>query len=62
MIVALSTTVLFAIISVVLVRGRRVSMPTALVLWLSGFTAATTGVAGPVNDFLASIVRLVSGH
>ncbi|MFD8695369.1 hypothetical protein [Kitasatospora purpeofusca] len=62
MIVALSTTVLFAIISVVLVRGRRVSMPTALVLWLSGFTAATTGAAGPVNDFLASLVRLASGH
>ncbi|WP_406091472.1 hypothetical protein [Kitasatospora purpeofusca] len=62
MIVALSTTVLFAIISVVLIRGRRVSMPTALVLWMSGFTAATTGVAGPVNDFLTSIVRLVSGH
>ncbi|MFF7454775.1 hypothetical protein [Kitasatospora sp. NPDC008115] len=62
MIVALSTTVLFAIISAVLIRGRRVSLPTALVLWLSGFTAAGTGAAGPVNDFLASLVRLVSGH
>ncbi|MEV0191881.1 hypothetical protein AB0I39_25515 [Kitasatospora purpeofusca] len=62
MIVALSTTVLFAIISIVLIRGRRVSMPTAVVLWLSGFTAAGTGLAGPVNDFLASLVRLVSGH
>ncbi|MFD9692010.1 hypothetical protein ACFWXO_40315 [Kitasatospora sp. NPDC059088] len=62
MIVSISTTVVFAILSVVLIRGRRVSLPTALVLWLSGFTLASTGLADPVNTFLTTLTRIVSGH
>ncbi|MFE2412460.1 hypothetical protein ACFXDE_29340 [Kitasatospora sp. NPDC059408] len=62
MIVSLSITALFAILSAVLIRGRRVSLPTALVLWLSGFTLASTGIAEPVNTALAAVTRIVSGH
>ncbi|WP_030241008.1 hypothetical protein [Streptomyces sp. NRRL S-350] len=62
MIVSLSVTVVFAILSAVLIRGRRVSLPTAVVLWLSGFTLASTGMADPVNNFLAAVTRIVSGH
>ncbi|MET9397778.1 hypothetical protein [Kitasatospora sp. NPDC002965] len=62
MIVTATAATVLAVISALLIRGRRASLPTALVLWLSGFTAATTGVAGPVNDFLTSLVRLISGH
>ncbi|MET8545234.1 hypothetical protein ABZW03_32035 [Kitasatospora sp. NPDC004799] len=62
MIVSLSITVVFAILSAVLIRGRRVSLPTALVLWLSGFTLASTGMADPVNNILATVTRIVSGH
>ncbi|MFJ9605448.1 hypothetical protein ACIRS1_03730 [Kitasatospora sp. NPDC101176] len=62
MIVSLSITALFAILSAVLIRGRRVSLPTAVVLWLSGFTLASTGMADPVNNFLSAVTRIVSGH
>ncbi|GAA3019369.1 hypothetical protein GCM10010519_55950 [Streptomyces lactacystinicus] len=62
MIVSLSITVVFAILSAVLIRGRRVSLPTAIVLWLSGFTVASTGLADPVNTFLTALTRIVSGH
>ncbi|MFJ9441952.1 hypothetical protein ACIRRH_08770 [Kitasatospora sp. NPDC101235] len=62
MIVSLSITIVFAILSAVLIRGRRVSLPTALVLWLSGFTLASTGMADPVNNILATVTRIVSGH
>ncbi|MFF0409904.1 hypothetical protein ACFYUY_05640 [Kitasatospora sp. NPDC004745] len=62
MIVSLSTAVLFAIISVVLIRGRHLSLSAAVVLWLSGFTAASTGISGPVNDALTALVQAVSGH
>ncbi|MFF2662460.1 hypothetical protein ACFVUH_34495 [Kitasatospora sp. NPDC058032] len=62
MIVTVTATTLLAVIAALLIRGRRVSLPTALVLWLSGFTLASTGLAGPVNTFLSSVIRLVSGH
>ncbi|CAN3980471.1 hypothetical protein [Kitasatospora purpeofusca] len=62
MIVTVTATTLLAVIAAILIRSRRVSLPTALVLWLSGFTLASTGLAGPVNDFLNSVIRLVSGH
>ncbi|MEV7023984.1 hypothetical protein [Kitasatospora sp. NPDC093558] len=62
MIVSLSITVVLLILSAVLIRGRRVSLPTAVVLWLSGFTSASTGLADPVNTFLAAVTRIVSGH
>ncbi|MEW1914179.1 hypothetical protein AB0442_38155 [Kitasatospora sp. NPDC085895] len=62
MIVSISLTVLFATISVLLIRGRRVSLPTAGTLWLSGFTLASTGAAGPVNTFLTALAALITHH
>ncbi|MGW7445643.1 hypothetical protein [Kitasatospora sp. NPDC054795] len=62
MAVTLSVTVLLAVAAVLLLRARRTGPGTAAVMWLSGFTAATTGLAGPVNDFLGAIARLVTGH
>ncbi|MFD8080723.1 hypothetical protein ACFV4F_03375 [Kitasatospora sp. NPDC059722] len=58
MAVTLSLTVLFAIVGALLIRARRVSIPTAIVLWLSGFTTASTGLADPVNTFLAAVTHL----
>lgn len=62
MIVSISLTALFGVGTVLLIRGRRVSLPTAATVWLSGFTLATTGIAGPVNTFLTAIVSLVTHH
>ncbi|MEV4611669.1 hypothetical protein AB0K43_03575 [Kitasatospora sp. NPDC049258] len=62
MIVSVSLAVLLAIVSVLLIRGRRASMPTAAALWLSGFTLASTGVAGPVNAAIQAAVGLISHH
>ncbi|MFJ5883254.1 hypothetical protein [Kitasatospora cineracea] len=62
MFVSISLTVLLAIISAVLIRGRRVSLPTAAVVWLSGFTLAATALAGPVNTFLTALTVLIAHH
>ncbi|MFF2749505.1 hypothetical protein ACFVVA_28685 [Kitasatospora sp. NPDC058048] len=58
MIVSLSITVLFAIIAILLVRARRSTLGAAVVVWLSGFTTAGTGLADPVNTFLAAVAHL----
>ncbi|HJD84161.1 MULTISPECIES: hypothetical protein [Kitasatospora] len=60
MIVTVSSALLFAIITVVLVRSQRVSAGSAVLIWLSGFTIAGTGLAGPVNSALDSIAHYVA--
>ncbi|MER7579966.1 hypothetical protein [Kitasatospora sp. NPDC097691] len=60
MIVSISSALLFAVITVVLVRAQRVSVGSAVLVWLSGFTAAGTGLAKPVNGALASLANYVS--
>ncbi|MFE6745840.1 hypothetical protein ACFVGM_08315 [Kitasatospora purpeofusca] len=62
MAVTISVTVLLALGAALLLKGRRVGAGTAAVLWLSGFTTASTGLAGPVNNFLAAIAGIVTGH
>ena len=62
MIVSVSATVLFTLVAVLLIRGRRASLPTAAVLWLSGFTLASTGIAGPVNAAITAVATLISHH
>ncbi|MGW6916679.1 hypothetical protein ACWGB8_23060 [Kitasatospora sp. NPDC054939] len=62
MTVTVSIALLTGAITVVLVWTKRVSVGTALVVWLSGLTAASTGLAGPVNDTLSAIVTAVSNH
>ncbi|MGW3179666.1 hypothetical protein ACWDD9_10415 [Kitasatospora sp. NPDC001119] len=60
MIVSVSSALLFAVITVVLVRAQRVSAGSAALVWLSGFTAAGTGLAGPVNSALGALAHYVS--
>ncbi|MEV6463856.1 hypothetical protein [Kitasatospora sp. NPDC051702] len=58
MAVTISLTVLLAVIAILLVKARRTSLGTAVIVWLSGFTVASTGLADPVNTALAAIVGL----
>ncbi|MEV0187492.1 hypothetical protein AB0I39_03005 [Kitasatospora purpeofusca] len=60
MLVTVSTALLFALITIVLVRAQRVSAGAATLVWLSGFTAAGTGLARPVNDALTTLVGFIS--
>ncbi|MEU1419527.1 hypothetical protein [Kitasatospora sp. NPDC005751] len=62
MTVTLSIALIAGVITGVLVWTKRVGTGTALVIWLSGLTAASTGLAGPVNGFLAAVVTAVSNH
>ncbi|MFF1868027.1 hypothetical protein [Kitasatospora herbaricolor] len=59
MLVTVSTALLFAAVTGTLVWFKRVSAGAALMVWLSGFTAAATGLAGPVNDLLAAAVQAI---
>ncbi|MCD0482042.1 hypothetical protein LO771_06330 [Streptacidiphilus sp. ASG 303] len=60
MLVTLSTAFLFAVITGVLIWARRVTLGTAAMVWLSGFTIAATGLAGPVNAALASVLTALT--
>ncbi|MEE1788957.1 hypothetical protein PUR71_39565 [Streptomyces sp. SP17BM10] len=60
--VTLSIAAVTGVITIVLVWTKRVGPGTATVVWLSGLTAASTGLAGPVNDMLGAIVTAVSHH
>ncbi|WP_377271662.1 hypothetical protein [Peterkaempfera sp. SMS 1(5)a] len=61
MLITLSTAFVFGLITAVLVWTKRVGFGTALAVWLSGFTLASTGLAGPVNSALASAITALSG-
>ncbi|MEU9075963.1 hypothetical protein [Kitasatospora sp. NPDC048538] len=58
MAVTISLTVLLAVIAILLVKAKRTSLGTAVIVWLSGFTVASTGLADPVNTALAAITNL----
>ncbi|WP_327073852.1 MULTISPECIES: hypothetical protein [Kitasatospora] len=60
MIVSISAALLFGVITIVLVRAQRVSAGSAVLVWMSGFTAAGTGLAAPVNDALTALAHYVS--
>ncbi|MFD7729549.1 hypothetical protein ACFV6F_04060 [Kitasatospora phosalacinea] len=60
MLVTASGAVVFGLITVVLVRSQRVSTGSAVAVWLSGFTAASTGLAGPVNSALTALAHALS--
>ncbi|MEU1418656.1 hypothetical protein [Kitasatospora sp. NPDC005751] len=62
MAVTVSITILLALAAALLLKGRRVGPGTAAILWLSGFTTASTGLADPVNTFLAAIAGFITGH
>ncbi|MFJ6212172.1 hypothetical protein ACIQGZ_02370 [Streptomyces sp. NPDC092296] len=62
MLITVSPASLLTAISALLVWTRRVSATAALIVWLSGFTLATTGLAGPVNAALTAVVNAFSRH
>ncbi|MEU3494437.1 hypothetical protein ABZ747_13220 [Kitasatospora cineracea] len=62
MLITISTALLFGGITAALVWFKRVSAGAAVAVWLSGFTAASTGLSGPVNDLIAAAVHAVSNH
>ncbi|GAA2810108.1 hypothetical protein GCM10010441_38440 [Kitasatospora paracochleata] len=62
MLVTASLAALFGLGTGALVYFRRVTAGAATLLWLSGFTAASTGLAGPVNDLLTAAVHAISSH
>ncbi|MCD0483447.1 hypothetical protein LO771_13805 [Streptacidiphilus sp. ASG 303] len=60
MLITFSTAFVFGLITGVLVWTKRVGVGTALAVWLSGFTLASTGLAGPVNTALASVITALT--
>ncbi|BFV58722.1 hypothetical protein KCMC57_up38260 [Kitasatospora sp. CMC57] len=57
MLVTASIAGLTALLTVGLVWLKRIGIGAAIVVWTSGFTAAATTVAGPVNDLLTAITN-----
>ncbi|MFI9269799.1 hypothetical protein ACIGXM_03635 [Kitasatospora sp. NPDC052896] len=56
MLVTISTAVIFFLGTVILLWARRLGLFAALIVWLSGFTAAATVVAGPIHALMAAVV------
>ncbi|WP_371497854.1 hypothetical protein OG871_18030 [Kitasatospora sp. NBC_00374] len=59
MIVSVSTAFLFAVITGALIHAKRVGVGAALAVFLFGFTLASTGLAGPVNDLIAAAITAI---
>lgn len=57
--VTLSAALLTGIITVILLATKRVGAASALFVWLSGFTVASTGFAGIVNQFLTAVAGIL---
>ncbi|GAA1958200.1 hypothetical protein [Kitasatospora viridis] len=60
--ITITLATLSGIATIALIRFRWVSLPVAAAVWISGFTAAGTGAAGPVNSFLTALIHLVNHH
>jgi hypothetical protein len=58
--ITLSTAFVFALITALLIRANKVTVPTAVFVWLSGFTVAGTGLAHPVNTLLANVITTIT--
>lgn len=59
MIVTLSSILLFAILSFVMIRARRASWGAFLIIFLFGFSVAGTGCAPAISSGLTSVASLV---
>jgi hypothetical protein len=57
--ITLSTAFVLAVIALALIWAKKVSIGAALLVWLSGFTLAGTGLAAPVNAFIATVLTAV---
>ncbi|MFF2074630.1 hypothetical protein ACFVXG_07725 [Kitasatospora sp. NPDC058162] len=62
MLITASLAGLLGLATVTLVYLKRVTLGAAIVLWVGGFTAASTGLAGPVNDLLGALLSAVNHH
>ncbi|MGX4738434.1 hypothetical protein [Kitasatospora griseola] len=60
MVLTVSSALMFGAITVVLIRSQRVSTGSAVLVWLSGFTVASTGLAGPVNSALTALAHALA--
>ncbi|MFJ9410831.1 hypothetical protein [Streptomyces sp. NPDC101393] len=60
MALSISAVVLFGILTVVLMRGRHVSVGSALVLFLFGFFIAGTGAYKPIHDACQAIASTLA--
>ena len=60
MLITASTALVFGVITIILIRTQRTTTLTALPIWLSGFTAASTGLASPVNQGLTALAHFLA--
>ncbi|MFD8483206.1 hypothetical protein [Kitasatospora sp. NPDC059673] len=60
MVFTASAALVLGAITVILIRAQRVSTGSAALVWLSGFTAASTGLAGPVNSALTALTHALA--
>lgn len=60
MILSVSAVLLFGVASFFAVRSRSASAGAALVVFLFGFYAASTGAAGPINNAMASLAQSIA--
>jgi hypothetical protein len=59
-ILTVSAVLLFGVASFLAVRSRAASFGAAVVVFLFGFYAATTGAAGPINHLMASAAQTLA--
>jgi hypothetical protein len=59
-ILSVSAVLLFGIASVFAVRSKATNVLAAAVVFLFGFYAATSGMAGPVNEFMTSTAHTIA--
>ncbi|MFF6955277.1 hypothetical protein [Streptomyces sp. NPDC008317] len=60
MILSVSAVLLFGVASVFAVRSKSANVLAAAVLFLFGFYAAASGMAGPINDFMTSAAHTLA--
>ncbi|MFJ8040161.1 hypothetical protein ACIRBX_06555 [Kitasatospora sp. NPDC096147] len=60
MALTVSTLALFLILTAILLRTKRLTVMTALPVFLLGFSTASTGAAGPIRDAVAGIAQMVT--
>ncbi|MFJ2636003.1 hypothetical protein ACIO6U_29185 [Streptomyces sp. NPDC087422] len=60
MILSISAVLLFGVASLFAIRSRATNLGAAAVVFLFGFYAAATGMAGPINDLMTSAAHTLA--
>ncbi|MFJ2632722.1 hypothetical protein ACIO6U_12335 [Streptomyces sp. NPDC087422] len=60
MILSVSAVLLFGVASLFAIRSRATNVLAAAVVFLFGFYAAASGMAGPINDLMASVAHTLA--